>query len=65
MNFVIHISGERPIGETYELDYKAGYRRVSVPAGAEVHHWEERVDLNTQDRFVAVVYKVPPGEDVT
>lgn len=62
MNFVINVSGRRPLGWVEEL--RVAYRfeppRVHELDGeAELHHLEHRRDHQTGATFVALVYRLP------
>jgi hypothetical protein len=60
VNFVINISGDRPIGVVERLVWSSTYgRAISELKGAELHHVEYRQDQQTAAGFVALVYKLP------
>lgn len=62
MNFVINVSGRRPLGWVEELrvSYRFEPPRVHELDGeAELHYLELRRDGATDESFVALVYRVP------
>lgn len=54
MNFVINVSGDRPLCRVADVDLPTG--KVM-----ELHHVETRCDYTTGAQFVALVYKLQTG----